>query len=63
MLLNRLRKRYGVMVWSDWKRLSPSGQAAAIAKSIVQRRGIMPGPDRKDLEQEYEDLLRFEAML
>jgi hypothetical protein len=51
------------MVWSDWKRLSPSGQAAAIAKSIVQRRGIMPGPDRKDLEQEYEDLLRFEAML
>jgi hypothetical protein len=63
MLLDRLRKRYGVMVWSDWKRLSPSGQAAAIAESIVLRRAQMPEPDTKELEREYEDLLRFEAML
>ena len=60
MFLDRLRKRYGVMVYSDWNKLSVMTRSI---KSWMLARVTMPEPDRKDFEQEYEDLLRFEAML
>jgi hypothetical protein len=48
------------MVYSDWNKLSVMTRSI---KSWMLARVTMPEPDRKDFEQEYEDLLRFEAML